>query len=108
MDTYGILAVNHEFFACNDKTALNDVQGTVLDLDVFQARGREKSYKRHAGLERPEEVEVLRLAKLTANNAVNQDFFPCNHRVAIDDVQGSLISIDVLPSPCAKVCNACS
>jgi hypothetical protein len=37
MKTYGIFVVNHEFFPCNDKTAINDVQGTVLDLDVVQA-----------------------------------------------------------------------
>jgi hypothetical protein len=39
--------------------------------------------------------------------AVNHEFFPCNDDTAINDVQGSLISMDNLPSLCTKVCNAC-
>jgi hypothetical protein len=113
MNTYGIFTVNHEFFPCNDKAALNDVQGTVVDLPVVQAQLRAKGYRRYLGVERPEEVEGLRLAKLTANNearscpACTHDFFPCNDRVTINDVQGSLVSIYVLPSPFVRVCNPC-
>jgi hypothetical protein len=35
MKTYGIFTANHEFFPCNDKVAINDVQGSLISIESF-------------------------------------------------------------------------
>jgi hypothetical protein len=65
--TNGIFTVNHHFFPCNDKIAINDVQGSLVSLQVTRAAERERQNVRNNGSARSEELEVLRLARLNAN-----------------------------------------
>jgi hypothetical protein len=65
MESFGIFSVNHDFSPCNDKAALNDVQGSLVSKEVMLSRDRARS-RRHLEAEDAQTLEDLRTERLAA------------------------------------------
>jgi hypothetical protein len=65
MESFGIFSVNHDFSPCNDKTALNDVLGSLIGKEVMLSRNRTKSRK-HLEAEEAQDLEALHKERLAA------------------------------------------
>jgi transposase-like protein len=88
IESYGIFSVNHDFSPCNDKAALNDVQGSLVSKEVMLSRNRARD-RRHLEAEQVQDLEALRKERLAADETdtcppCGRDISPNNrvfHRV---------------------------
>jgi hypothetical protein len=65
MESFGIFSVNHDFSPCNDKAALNDIQGSLVSKEVMLSRDLARSRK-HLEAEEAQDLEALHKERLAA------------------------------------------